>query len=105
MSDQFENENQQPQTIGDLRQSLLAEIEASKQAIEELSDEQLEEIAGGAGLPFLRRTMSAPGRLEMAPFHDSRPTSPASSVNSPLNALSAVHDETSAYLNSLRRRW
>jgi hypothetical protein len=32
-----------------VRESLLSDIEATKQAIVELSDEQLEQIAGGAG--------------------------------------------------------
>src|SRR5689334_17575806 len=53
MSNQPENENQQAETITteELREFLLTEIEASKQAIAELSDEQLEEVAGGAGRP------------------------------------------------------
>jgi hypothetical protein len=50
MSNQPENEMQQSETITpqELREALLSELEASKQAIAELSDEQLEEIAGGA---------------------------------------------------------
>ena len=49
MSNQPENENQQPETFTpeEVRQSILAEIEATQQAITELSDEQLEEVAGG----------------------------------------------------------
>lgn len=49
MSNQLENEKQQFQTVPmqEVRQSLLAELDASRQAIEELSDEQLETIAGG----------------------------------------------------------
>jgi hypothetical protein len=49
MSNQPEHENQQPETVTpeEVRQSLLAEIEAGKQAITELSDDQLEEVAGG----------------------------------------------------------
>jgi hypothetical protein len=49
MSNQSENENQQSETVTpeEVRQYLLAEIEAGKQAITELSDEQLEEVAGG----------------------------------------------------------
>jgi hypothetical protein len=46
MSNQPENETLTPQEV---RQTLLSEIEASQQAIAELSDEQLEEIAGGIG--------------------------------------------------------
>jgi hypothetical protein len=50
MSNQPENENQQSQTVTpqELREFLLAELEASKQAIAELSDEQMEIITGGA---------------------------------------------------------
>jgi hypothetical protein len=40
-----QNEITTPQ---ELREALLAEIENSKQVIAELSDEQLEEVAGGA---------------------------------------------------------
>src|SRR6476661_10934092 len=47
MSNQSENEKQQPQASEEVRQFLLAELDASKQAIEELSNEQLEAIAGG----------------------------------------------------------
>jgi hypothetical protein len=49
MSNQPENEIQQSMTPEEARQSLLAELEASQQAIAELSNEQLEEIVGGAG--------------------------------------------------------
>ena len=45
MSDQPEHKKLQPQ---ELRQSLLSELDASQQAITELSDEQLEQVAGGA---------------------------------------------------------
>ena len=44
MSNQPEHEKQQLQ---ELRQSLLSQLEASQQAITELSDEQLEQVAGG----------------------------------------------------------
>ena len=49
MSNQPENEMLQPQTVTPkgLREFLLTEIEVSKQVLVELSDEQLEEIAGG----------------------------------------------------------
>ncbi len=50
MSDQMANENQQNMTPEEVRQQLLAELEISQQAITELSDEQLEEVAGGAFL-------------------------------------------------------
>ena len=44
-----ENENQQTPTPEEVRQYILAELEASKQTIAELSDEELEEVAGGKG--------------------------------------------------------
>ena len=49
MSNQPELENQQFETLTpeEVRQALLAEIEATRQAIAELSDEQIEEITGG----------------------------------------------------------
>jgi hypothetical protein len=49
MSHQPEHENQQPQvmTPEEVRQSLLTELEANQQAITELSEEELEAIAGG----------------------------------------------------------
>ena len=55
MSNQPENEHQQYETVTpeEVRQSLLAELEAGKQAIDELSDEQLEEVAGGSLNAFL----------------------------------------------------
>jgi hypothetical protein len=46
MSNQPENE-QQSMTAEEVRQYILAELEAGKKAIAELSDEQLEEVAGG----------------------------------------------------------
>ena len=50
MSNQAENEKQQPETVAPevVRQFILAEIEASKPVIAELSDEELEEVAGGS---------------------------------------------------------
>src|SRR5690349_18554654 len=47
MSNQSENEMQQTPTPEEVRQHLLTEIEASKQTIEELSEEELEQVAGG----------------------------------------------------------
>ena len=49
MSNQSEHENQQIETPTpeEVREFLLTEIEAAQQQITELSDEQLEEIAGG----------------------------------------------------------
>jgi hypothetical protein len=46
MSNQPENDVQQPLTPEEVRQYALAEIESTKQVIAELSDEELEEIAG-----------------------------------------------------------
>jgi hypothetical protein len=46
MSKQTENETMAPQ---EFREFLLAELEASRQAIAELSNEQLEEVVGGRG--------------------------------------------------------
>lgn len=42
----FENEEQQTETLEEVRQPLLAELDASKE-IEALSDEELEVISGG----------------------------------------------------------
>jgi peptide subunit release factor RF-3 len=50
MSNQPENEQQQPMTSEETRQQLLTEIEMIQQVITELGDEELEEIAGGIGL-------------------------------------------------------
>ena len=50
MSNQPENENQQTVTPEEVREALLAELDASKQEIEALNDEELESITGaGAG--------------------------------------------------------
>lgn len=54
MSNQPENEMQQTQTPEEMRQILLAQVEASKQAIDELSDEDLEHVAGGFTIHFLK---------------------------------------------------
>jgi hypothetical protein len=45
MPNQPEHENQQ---LLELRQSLLSQLESSQQVITELSDEQLEQVAGGS---------------------------------------------------------
>jgi len=54
MSNQPENEMQQSSTLEEVRQDLLTELEASKQEFVELSDEELEEIAGGAAIRLPR---------------------------------------------------
>lgn len=55
MSDQPENEKQQSETSQELREVLLAELDASKQVIAELSEEQLEEIVGGGLSAFTKK--------------------------------------------------
>ena len=56
MSNQYENEKQQSWTPQDARQFLLTELDARQQAIAELSDDQLEAMAGGAGFrAFLKK--------------------------------------------------
>ena len=67
MSNQPEHENQQPKSVTpeEVRQSILAELEASKQAITELSDEQLEEVAGGEFYGMFKETNSNVGSQEM----------------------------------------
>jgi hypothetical protein len=54
MSNQDENGKQQAPTSEELRQSILTQLEASGQSIEELSDEELEGVAGGGFLHFLK---------------------------------------------------
>lgn len=51
MSNQPEHNNQQSETLTteEVRQALLAELEASKRTIDELSDHQLEAIIGAGG--------------------------------------------------------
>jgi hypothetical protein len=61
MSNQPENENQQYVTPEEVRQFLLTELDASKQVIEELSDEQLEEVAGG-GLSIYLKALAGIGK-------------------------------------------
>ena len=66
MSDQIENENQQTASPEEVRQYILAELEASKQTIAELSDEQLEQVAGGAaGWGAIRNVI---GKGHLAPL-------------------------------------
>ena len=50
MSNQPENENQQTITTEEVRQYLLDELDASQQAVVELSEEELETISGGAAI-------------------------------------------------------
>jgi hypothetical protein len=71
MSDQFENESMTPEEV---RQSLLAEIDATQQAIAELSNEQLEEVVGGKGIiDFIKRCLGCGGGKQPVPessLHD-----------------------------------
>ena len=93
MTNQPEHENQQPETVTpeEVRQAILAELEATRQAITELSDEEIETITGAGpaqsrfGLESLQRaqqgarltrSQSAPGRLENTQFDNSRPAEP-----------------------------
>lgn len=73
MSNQAENEQQQTLTPEAVRQVLL---DASQQAITELNDEELKEIAGGMGWgrePFLKPTPTFPYPRDKAPHEDSIP--------------------------------
>jgi hypothetical protein len=56
MSNQSENKMQQTQTPEEIRQHLLAQVEASKKTLEDLSEEELEAVAGGS---FLHSLVSA----------------------------------------------
>ena len=47
MSDQPEYETQEPSTAQELRQSLLDAIDTQRQVVDDLSDEELEIVAGG----------------------------------------------------------
>ena|SRR5690349_8227592 len=77
MTNQPENENQQTPTPEEVRQYILAELEASKQTIAELSDEQLEEVAGGAGWGPIRNAI---GKGHLAPL----PASEAAHAATPM---------------------
>jgi bacteriocin-like protein len=91
MSHQPDNEIQQSMTPEETRQHLLAELEASQQAIAELSNEELEKITGGAGVLskiFGCFTCGKPSGRTSAnqnPFYDPnwRPTPTPSIRNSP----------------------
>ena len=87
MSDQLENEKSQPKTMTpqELRESLLTELEAGKQALAELSDEEVLEAITGGGL---KRSYSAsnlgverPISYHLLSHHSSLPGSPL--VSSP----------------------
>jgi hypothetical protein len=68
MVNQSDNEKmQQPESLTpeELRQFLLAELEASKQTIEALNDEQLEEVVGGG---FTAEEMAIAMRYDGSPL-------------------------------------
>ncbi len=54
MSDQQNSAHQQPLISEEIRQQMPAHLDASKQAIAELSEEQLESVTGGASNGSLR---------------------------------------------------
>src|SRR5690349_7895811 len=62
MSKQTENKSITPQ---EFREFLLAELEANRQSIAELSDEQLEEIVGSTGHRMIRVEYHVPGASSM----------------------------------------
>jgi hypothetical protein len=69
MSNQSEHENQQSLTPEEVRQALLAGIEAIQQAIVELSNEQLKEVVGGGLLKKIGQCFgcSKPQTLSTSP--------------------------------------
>jgi hypothetical protein len=104
MLDQSNQQNQDVLTSQQIRQHLLGMLDLQRDAIVEMSDEQLAEIVGGAKIslvrsysdsallqrargasPNLSRSNSTAGQLGSSPFHDSRPSSPASSYSSPFH--------------------
>src|SRR5690348_10314133 len=92
MAKQTENETL---TLQEVRALLLAELEASQQAIAELSDEQLEEIVGGMfnGRWWRLPSSSTHGQHAAATSTDVSGPSPASSSSSPGYSLTAHLDE------------
>ncbi len=49
MSNHPQQNAQQPMTTQEIRECLLSELESSKRALQELSDEELTEVVGGLG--------------------------------------------------------
>jgi hypothetical protein len=79
MSDQHENESI---TLEEVRQSLLTELDATKQAIAELSNEQLEEVGGAAGGEAgWRQVLSCITCGDFKPYKPVTGTSPGLSPN------------------------
>lgn len=65
MSNSPEHEKQQTMTCEEVRQQLLASSSTSQQAIAELSDEQLEEVAGGGLSTMLKGIKGTYGYARM----------------------------------------
>jgi hypothetical protein len=55
MSEQMNQAEQNTVSPQELRERMLEELEASKQAIAELSDEELEDVAGAGGFGFIAK--------------------------------------------------
>src|SRR5579884_971027 len=70
MSEQLDQTEQSAMTPQELRQHMLEELEASKQAIEELSDEELEAVAGGGFSTIITRGYAVTRQVASGLFHD-----------------------------------
>ena len=108
MSHQPEQENQQLETMTpqELRQSILAELEANQQVIAQLSDEQLAEIVGGT-IGKVPENNPTPAQLweqrkresqaAIIPVHDTHPVSQGpSTVAQELSTVSPTYSRTSS---------
>ncbi len=72
MSNQSENEMQQSPTPEEVRQYVLAELEVTRQVIEDLSDEELDEITGSGNAGSSGGyTRINPPEPQMSPYHRS----------------------------------
>jgi hypothetical protein len=112
MSNQPEQENQQPEpmTSQELRQSILAELEANQQVIAQLSDEQLTEIVGGT-IGKVPENKPTPAQLweqrkresqaAIIPVHDTHPVSQGpSTVAQEPSTVSPTYSRTSSAASS-----
>jgi hypothetical protein len=94
MSKQTENEHLTPQ---EFRAFLLTELEASKQAIVEISNEQLEEVMGGRGYLVRGRFLISTSNDTIS--HHSGP--PATASNSSISPESSYsHGENLSAVNT-----
>ncbi len=100
MSDQRENENQQSLTPEEVRQSLLAEIDATQQAIAELSNEQLEEVVGGGWLSKITQCFTC-GKPQ--PASPAEPSVHAASSSRGRGLSAGIHDSYAAIDKMLTR--